>query len=102
MPNRPCLVCGTPTPGSRCPTHPNPNRVARDRYPYRKARRSYLNAWIQTHGPVCPGAADLNHRSHQSNALTVDHIDGNANNNSRSNWRVLCNQANAKRGQPTR
>lgn len=93
MPKRPCLDCGTPTNGSRCPTHHRPRNTTDEH-----RRRQLLTAWRQHHGDWCPGAADLNHPPHPSTDLTVDHIVHQAHGGTLTDgWRILCRSANSAR-----
>ena len=91
MPRRPCIRCGTPTNGTRCP----PCQQAKDRD--RNARRPQYQgdwtrrsattraAWIAEHGMTCPG---IGRPPHPARSLTLDHTTG----------LVLCPSCNVKAG----
>ena len=73
---RPCLECGTPTEGSRCPAHRLPKRrspsaLAARKHPERARRKAVVDAWIAEHGYVCPG---WKIPAHPSTDLTADHV----------------------------
>lgn len=99
MPMRPCLTCGTPARGTRCPpcqrshdTHrrPSPNQRGYDAE-YRKARRIILAT-----GPACAicGTAP---------ATTADHIVpvSRGGTNELTNLRPACHPCNSARGNRT-
>lgn len=100
----PCLVCGTPTRGNRCPTHPLPPRrrtvarAQRSRNEWRRVAAEVLQAHVATVGWWCPGTAQ--HEPHPSQDLTVDHVvplaDGGA--LVGGALRVLCRAENSRRG----
>lgn len=78
MANRPCLTCGRPSAGSRCPAH----RKGQDRpsstqrgygRAYQSNRRRVIDAWVAAHGWVCPGYMAPAHPV-EPGALTGDHI----------------------------
>ncbi len=106
MPLTPCLDCGAPTRGNRCPAH----RKAREHARGSRQERGYTDAWltaarqaiathVAAHGPVCPGwqrpphpvdAAELTGDHHvalaQGGPLLPDRI------------AVLCKSCNASKG----
>jgi hypothetical protein len=91
MPRRPCLVCGTPTSGTRCPPHQqawDSRRNAR-RTQYHGAwqgqSKRARQAWVEEHGWWCPGLGTPPHHAHD---LELDHTTG----------RVLCHTCNVHAG----
>lgn len=108
MARRPCIVCGTPSTGTRCPKHyqagQGARRIRRD-YSDEAARRRYLKRWIETIGYVCAGAPEMNHEPHrvdtrQRGALTVDHVTPRRSGGTTAphNLRVLCREYNSRKG----
>lgn len=77
VPARPCLDCGTPCRGSRCPTHQATRQHAKDaRRPTRRShhetqrRRAAVATHRAAHGDWCPGWMRPRHPSAD---LTADH-----------------------------
>ena len=102
MTSRPCLDCGTPTQGTRCPTHERAAQRAHhnpeyDSPGYRRLRKSVMRQWLQEHGPLCPG---WQRPPHQAYDLTVDHIIpvARGGQTARSNLQVLCSTCNSAKG----
>jgi 5-methylcytosine-specific restriction enzyme A len=57
---RPCLECGKPCQGSRCPTHQAAWKANRNARPQWKGNwptvaRNTIAAYRATHGDICPG-----------------------------------------------
>lgn len=103
MPPRPCLVCGVPTRGSRCPAHALPawgsNRGKDPAYSgdWPAIRAGLVRDWVAEHGWWCPGVEGR--PPHPSRDLTGDHIipvaEGGT--HDRTNLRVLCRGCNTSR-----
>ena len=81
-PLRPCLDCGKPSPGNRCPQHQAQREAARperptsqDRDDAERARRAAaVAAHRRTYGEWCPGwRARAAHPVYAPNDLTADH-----------------------------
>lgn len=82
MPLRPCLDCGRPSSGSRCPTHQakrererpqRPTNLTRD-HAEQERRAAAVAAHRATHGEWCPGWGDRPaHDVTAPNILTADH-----------------------------
>jgi len=91
---RPCITCGTPTNGARCPAHTRakPGRT----WAERKRRRDAVQAHIATIGNLCPG---YNRPPHPSDDLTADHLYPRAIHGDDGPLAVLCRACNARRGQ---
>jgi 5-methylcytosine-specific restriction protein A len=96
MARRPCLTCGTPTGGTRCPTchrnhdrtrRPTPNQRGYDAT-YKAARRAILAG-----GPACAIC-------HTAPATTIDHITpvSLGGSNELTNLRPACHPCNSGRG----
>jgi 5-methylcytosine-specific restriction endonuclease McrA len=98
---RPCLVCGTPSPYSRCPAHGRPTARARgyDRT-HERIRRQVIGAWVARHGWVCPGYQRETHQVAE-NGLTADHIRPRSIYpelvHDPANYRVLCRSCNQRK-----
>jgi 5-methylcytosine-specific restriction protein A len=98
MPRRPCLDCGVPTPGTRCPTHTRQHDQQRNatRTHYRgdwpALARAVVAQHRATHGDWCPGWAVP---PHPATDLTCDHVDPRS---LTSGLRVLCRACNGRRG----
>lgn len=90
---RPCLTCGTPANGTRCPTHEQQHQASRNQrrtwyhgdWPARS--RAARSAHLAAHGPVCPGYQRPAHPVDPSD-LQLDHTTG----------RVLCRWCNVAAG----
>lgn len=93
MPSRPCLDCGTPSKGARCPTHQREWEARRWRA---KSKRYRTNGWesyskqaranhLATYGPLCPGYAVPRHYVDPAD-LVVDHDLG-----------VMCRRCNSRK-----
>lgn len=90
---KPCLVCGTPSYGSRCPEH------ERNRQRLRNARRPwYRGPWKQQSkaaiaaSPVC---ANCGTTGTPDNPLTGDHVKPRS---TEQGIMVLCRRCNAAKG----
>lgn len=101
--NRPCLVCGTPAPGTRCPEHSRQRERLRhnpiyDTPRWRRLARSVKARHLSRHGYMCPG---WEVPRHLANRLSVDHIvslvDGGEP-YSEANVQILCVSCNARKG----
>lgn len=90
---RPCLTCGTPANGTRCPTHQAQHQAKRN-----QRRTWYHGDWEQrskqaraqhlaNHGPTCPGYQRPPHPV-RPDQLQLDHTTGH----------VLCNTCNVAAG----
>jgi 5-methylcytosine-specific restriction endonuclease McrA len=67
--NKPCHVCGTPSPQGACPPH----RVPRPTYKQQQRRKQTVEGWIAQHGYMCPG--HLRHYHYvDPGQLEADHI----------------------------
>lgn len=97
MPPRPCLECGTPSNGTRCPSC-----EARKQQTRNQARPHLQGDWpalsrqlraehVAQHGWTCPG---WHTPPHPSTDLTVDHILARTNT---EGYRVLCRSCNARK-----
>lgn len=101
MAKRPCLDCGTPTPGTRCPgcqQHWDRARNARRTHyqgDWPALSRRIRDEWVGAHGWWCPGWQTP---AHPSTDLTVDHIDPRS---PASGYRVLCRSCNARKSNRT-
>ena len=100
MARRPCLVCGTPSIGSRCGWHGS-RRVSStarglDRR-HRTITRMVIEAWVARHGWVCPGF-DRSPHPVPDGALTGDHILPRSTHphlmHDINNYQVLCDPCN--------
>ncbi len=88
MPLRPCIDCGRPTPGRRCPTHQaahergrtaRPTNLTRDTTE-RNRRAAAVAAHRAINGDWCPGwNTRPAHHVHPPNILTADHATAVAN-----------------------
>lgn len=65
----PCLDCGLPSEGSRCPGHERAHRALRGRA-WRTMAKAAIAAHVAEHGYVCPG---WQREPHPSTDLTADH-----------------------------
>src|SRR5574343_540809 len=104
---RPCLDCGEPAQGSRCPTHARMARAPLDRATHnraydtpawRRTRRAILARWVRAHGYWCPGWA---RDAHPARDLTVDHTVALASGGGMfdpDNLGVLCRSCNGRKG----
>lgn len=82
MPLRPCIDCGRPTRGRRCPPHqaahergraPRPTNLTRDTNE-RNRRAAAVDAHRATYGEWCPGwGSRPAHPVQPPNILTADH-----------------------------
>ncbi len=105
MTSRPCLTCGTPTQGTRCPDHARVaererHNPAYDTPAYRKARARFRRRWMQDHGPLCMGwGQDPPHLTLEP--LEVDHVvplAAGAAPLDESNWQMRCKRHNVAKG----
>ena len=58
MAAKPCLVCGTPSDDSRCPTHrKRPTRTGPSPYNrlHGRLKRQTVERWVRMYGWICPG-----------------------------------------------
>lgn len=93
---RPCLKCSKLIrTGSYHPAC-DPKNAYRDPA-YIKLRRDLLTTHRRYQGAWCPGAPEMNHLPHESNDLTIDHINEDATDHRLSNLRVICRSYNVKR-----
>ena len=90
---RPCIVCGEPTKGARCPRHQRakPGRS----YAERQRRRRVVAAHIATFGNICPG---YNREPHEAGDLTADHLLPRVAHGDDGPLAVLCRSCNARKG----
>lgn len=97
---RPCLTCGTPANGTRCPTHEQQHQASRN-----QRRTWYHGDWtrrsrearaehLANHGPVCPGYQRPPHPV-RPDQLTLDHVDPRQ---SSAGLTVLCRSCNSRKG----
>lgn len=101
---RPCLDCGEPTTGTRClecrrPLERAHHNRAYDDPNWKRLRDAVLWRWRRDHGDWCPG--DDRHEGHATADLTVDHIVPLAAGGElldMANTRVLCREANGRKG----
>ena len=108
MTARPCLDCGTPTPGTRCPAcAPAENQrrqrtkpTATTRTSRERRRRAHaVQAWRRLHGDWCPG---YDVPPHADADLCADHIIAVAVVGSGDGpLQVLCRRCNAAKGART-
>ena len=93
VPKRPCLQCGAPTNGSRCPAHklPTPGRQENSR------RKQTVGRWLEEQGPWCPGWGVPGHMCDPSD-LTADHIIPISKGGMDGPLRVCCRACNSRRG----
>lgn len=103
---RPCLVCGTPARGPRCPAHLlRPQSRVLHGTPYtrlhEKIKRQTVAAWVFRHGWVCPGYRVPPHAV-RVGGLEGEHIIPHSLRPDltyeRSNYAVLCRSCNARKG----
>jgi hypothetical protein len=107
MPLRPCLDCGTPGRGTRCPTHQAQRQRAKDaRRPQRRShaeqqrRRQAVADHVATYGWVCPGWQG--HPPHPSHDLTAHHADAvGAGGSEHGPLVVVCRSLNSSIGSRT-
>lgn len=101
---RPCLDCGRPTDGNRCPTHrreresqraPRPTTLTRDAEE-RKRRTAAVAAHRARFGDWCPGWKRPAHDVVAPNVLTADHIVAAAHGGTELS--VLCHRCNSSKG----
>jgi 5-methylcytosine-specific restriction enzyme A len=102
---RPCLDCGVPTTGSRCPTHQRQwilsHRGTTTQQGYGRAWRRLAEAAVRehvaSHGWLCPG---WKRPSHPSRDLTADHPIAKANGGPvlPDQIDVLCRSCNSSKG----
>lgn len=105
MAPRPCLVCGTPTDGPRCPSHrPRPqSRVAGNPYDrrHRRLTEATVSNWVACHGWVCPGYRCPPHPV-DPGGLEGEHIIPRSLRPdlayNPSNYSVLCRPCNGRKG----
>ena len=90
---RPCLDCGTPTTGTRCPTHQRERQRARNQRrtwyhgDWERTSRAARAAHLAQHGPICPGHQRPPHPVDPPD-LQLDHTTG----------QVLCRWCNVAAG----
>lgn len=87
---RPCIVCGTPSSGTRCRAH-------RLTYPFaeRERMRRAVSDHIAAFGYWCPG---WQRPPHPSTDLTADHLLPRAEGGNGTDLAVLCRPCNSRRG----
>lgn len=94
---KPCIVCGTPANGSRCPEHqPKDTRTNRDHVAWHNnGRWKAMSKRLRRASPFCEWCGDVN-------ALSVDHVLPVSQfpelTYAVENCRVLCKVCNGKRG----
>lgn len=93
---RPCLKCQRLIRQGTYHAACNPKNAYRDPE-YVKLRRDLLATHRRYQGAWCPGAPDINHLPHESNDLTIDHINEDNTDHRLENLRILCRGANARR-----
>ena len=101
---RPCLVCGTPAEGSRCPLH-KLRRETKPHAPYdrrhRALTRAVVEAWVRRYGWVCPGYQIAEHPV-PPGGLEGEHIIPRSVRPDLAydirNYSVLCRVCNARKG----
>lgn len=102
---KPCLDCGTLSPGARCPAHARPverqrTRAKRTRRPRASAaetkrRADVVAAWRATRGDWCPG---YGRDPHASADLTADHVIAvGAGGSENGQLTVLCRSCNGRK-----
>lgn len=105
---KPCLTCGTPAYGSRCPDcaraedrrrqHIKPTAVGRTS-PEQRRRARTVREWRHQHGDWCPG---WRRPPHPSSDLTADHLHSVATTGDQTSaLQVLCRRCNAAKGATT-
>lgn len=104
MPLKPCLVCGVPTPGPRCPAHqvkraPRAPRADLLTTEWKKERARVLRDWRGTFGELCLGWGEPAHPVTPPNILTVDHVQSVAKTGTAAGaLQVLCRRCNGRKG----
>jgi 5-methylcytosine-specific restriction enzyme A len=94
MTARPCLACGQLVASGSYHRQCDPRRAGHNR-PERQRRRGVVDAWIRTHGSVCPGYGIP---PHLSGDLTADHVTAVASGGSESGkLGVMCRQCNSRK-----
>jgi len=95
---RPCLDCGRPTLGTRCPEHERAYRLPYTTPGYRARRAAVIEAepWCHT-APVCPYPDS----GTPANPLTADHSVPLAQGGGSSQLVPLCRRCNGSRGDGT-
>lgn len=89
---RACLVCGTPSNGSRCPRHARAGYTNRERL----RRAEVVTLHVALNGWTCPGWGV---EPHPSRDLTADHVEAVAAGGAEDGpLRVLCRACNARKG----
>lgn len=91
----PCLTCGTPTHGTRCPRH----TLSRPTYAENQRRAAAVQNWITQVGYWCPG---WNRDGHHTTDLTADHIQPRSHHGDNGPLRILCRSCNSARGNQTK
>lgn len=92
MAKRPCLTCGVPTTGTRCPTHKAELKAVRNAHA--PAARHLVAEWIEQHGYWCPG---WRRPPHSSTDLTADHAIPLAAGSNEPPTGVLCRSCNSSK-----
>jgi 5-methylcytosine-specific restriction protein A len=92
--NKPCMVCGTPTPKARCPQHQLPKRpkpAPKERgYDERWRRISKMARILWPYCNQCGATEDL----------TCDHLRPGKVVESLNDVQVLCRRCNSRKGAP--
>jgi len=105
---KPCLTCGTPSYGSRCPGCARaesrrrltikPTAVGRSSREQRRRART-VREWRRLNGDLCPG---WHTAAHSSADLTADHVQAVATTGDQAGpLQVLCRRCNASKGATT-
>lgn len=105
MASKPCLVCGAPSPWSRCAIHkPRHQLSAHRRGLGRTHQRNTANAvaaWVAVNGWICPGWRCEPHPVREG-GLTGDHIHPRSTHphlaDDPTNYAVLCGPCNTRKG----
>lgn len=106
MAPRPCLTCGTPTDGSRCPPHqprPEARRIGGNPYDrrHRRLAEAAITSWVARNGWVCPGYRCPPHPV-EPGGLQGEHIIPRSVRPDLayvpSNYGVLCQPCNGRKG----
>lgn len=97
MPRTWCLDCGRSSTGARC--RACKRRLYRRRNAERSSAREIVAAWVQVHGPLCPGFGRSPHEV-RVQELTADHAARPFRDGGRldDGAQVLCRACNARKG----
>jgi 5-methylcytosine-specific restriction enzyme A len=103
MPLRPCLDCGTPTRGTRCPPCSAVRARARDVIRGNRHQRGYDSTWTRTAARTIASArqcVDCGTAGSRDNPLSADHVIPKAQGGTDdpSNLAVRCRRCNSAKG----